>query len=971
MGGFGLGPFGEGAFGEWYWSLFNFIENIPDVYKQQDAGVGGGALRAFLESIAPSMDNIRQKIRDYDDLRDPLRCPSERDFLRVVTILQSENLGDGTSRVYISAGADGDKFDKLHPGMVLFDFRRFRYTICTIVSAARATDVEDPPVDPATGETISKHLIVQNIGQGNTEFVPYVTGDEVSLEDPALVVPVDDGLNVGPYTVTVQTPPMVRNRVTVNWTEGGGANLRSGFFTNAGLPAGDLVGQSEIDFDTGVFLLDTGTSVPIDADSIRVTYTRIQTIDENPGDVVPADDGINQGPYVVTVAESIFQTVVIVDWTDGGGVNTRQGFFTATGSTLGDLVGTSSIDFAAGSFVLDTGNTTPIDADSIRVTYTGTDDGQIRIQNILAFLASDYGITLDRDDPEELQRSYVYNAYQLWNLKGTEDGYEVLGKIAGYAVDAQPLHKVDEDIAVDLPATDVFEFPPGSGDFFTSVEPRKPQFDEIDLDVMPLDLLCSEDDYPSVTQSVVLDASGIELLETLGSRKRHRVTVTTTAIVDSYFTAGTFVDFAGVDFEVLDPVRVDSSTYQFEVLNFANPVAGAGTVEWKVLKRDLAVGGGEITDLGFVTSGFTGKKYLIETAVADPIVGAVGNWRFIDADGNIAVIESWDPSTGSLYNIVVVSDVEPVPGAARFFYDCEIVTDCTFCRASSILVRISPSSILLFSDSPEAIEGDALDRLIIRLQQMVPAHVRIAAFVFDPGPALAVWGPIVATSTSSSPTASTAWFVPTFDIPDFPADSTPLDTSPIVATSTSTVTNENVLEEYIGGSDPLVAGTWTASSLWQVTEYRWSTQFRSFNFGQNDVGRVGDVGSVAPDYDTGGIVGGVLTSPTVSAIAAATTVTLRFRHFADIRSGGADDIVSVRVVEVGPTVLRTITKTDMGIFATGSTGGVFVTQSFDITSDVVGMGNFYLEFSFVSGTSTAGVTGEGWYIDDVEVQLTP
>ena len=98
--GFGEGPFGEGAFGEWYWSLFNFVENIPEVYKQQDAEADG-VLRALMEGVSPSLDNIRQLIRDFDILRDPLRCPVETEFLQPVIVLKTEVLDDGTSRVFI------------------------------------------------------------------------------------------------------------------------------------------------------------------------------------------------------------------------------------------------------------------------------------------------------------------------------------------------------------------------------------------------------------------------------------------------------------------------------------------------------------------------------------------------------------------------------------------------------------------------------------------------------------------------------------------------------------------------------------------------------------------------------------------------------------------------------------------------------------------------------------------------------
>ena len=132
MPGFGSGPFGSGGFGEWPWSLFTIVEGVPAIYKDQDELSGDGTLRALLEGLVPSLDSLRRKIRDYDDLRDPLVAPIEQSFLVAQTILKTEDLGDGTSRVFLSEGADGDRFDGLRAGMTLTDYRGLRFVICKI-----------------------------------------------------------------------------------------------------------------------------------------------------------------------------------------------------------------------------------------------------------------------------------------------------------------------------------------------------------------------------------------------------------------------------------------------------------------------------------------------------------------------------------------------------------------------------------------------------------------------------------------------------------------------------------------------------------------------------------------------------------------------------------------------------------------------------------------------------------------------
>ena len=393
---------------------------------------------------------------------------------------------------------------------------------------------------------------------------------------------------------------------------------------------------------------------------------------------------------------------------------------------------------------------------------------------------------------------------------------------------------------------------------------------------------------------------------------------------------------------------------------------------------DFSGGSGNVTDLGRQSIGYSGRRYRIVGNFTDPPIAGIGNWAFIDSEGVISYLETFQPSSspGGNYEFEIVSDTQPAPGNANIFLVCEVVTNCDFCRASSIFVRISPTTILNF---PEALEGDALGRLIIRLQQMIPAHVRIAAFVFDPGPAIADWGTISALSEIQEFPSDDALWTAFYDEDEFPADEIPADSAPIVATSEVTITNENVMEEYIDGSDPLVSGTWTAAGLWHVTEYRSSTQYRSFNYGQNDVGRLGDVGSVPPDYN--GVADGVvhrLTSPTFilsDTGASGETITLRLRHYGDLRSSASDvagdDLVRIELYRTGPTLVTTIGKTELGLLS-GSNGS-FTTFEKDISASVINTDTYWLEFVYDEGT-VAGVpagTGEGWYIDDIEVQVTP
>lgn len=1139
MPGFGEGPFGSGAFGEWPWSLATIVEGIPDIYQEQDALGGAGTLAALLEGLVPSLDDLRQKVRDYDVLRDPLKAPIDTSFDETVLVIRTDNQGDGTSIVFISQGVNDDKFTGVRPGMTLIDLIGNRFTILSVHSSSLPTDVTNPPIDPATGQETGRYIVVENIGQASTELIPFTSSTLTTNENPDVVnavgsivaVPkasIIDGetftLNDGAHPSVVfefdVTPDgVVPGHIPVNISLATSALDVANLMVDAINLAPNLNLQASNAFGASTTVtiknLTAGTAgngaiwseTVADAGFI-LTQPSGGAAGAFPLDPAGIDNGVAGPPYVFNTYQSyvnglpIAPNRVTITWVESG--IAKEGFFTAEGLPGGDLADAATINplatvgaLAAGQIKLYNDSGAVIDADTIEVTYTSTplvqtEDSEIRAQNILAFLASDYGIKLDRNDPEFLQRSYVNSAFKIWDIKGTELGYYVLGKYAGYFVQAFALYAISNDVAAGLPVDFVFAFPAGTqavgsiqtipassiadgetftlddgvnpptifefdtngsvlpgnvavnilaaitaidvatamvsaingvggslnlsagnvigsssvvtitngqigvignvtdwsdtvvdpgfaitqptggidSDWFTTINPGREQFDEVALDAIPLDELCSDTLYPSTVQTV--NVTGVEFVEQEGSNVRNKVTVTTTVMYQSYNTDGTFTDSSSGVFDVQNFERVNNTTYTFEVSSITTPALGAGTVEWKVLQFTapntvtITGLGTDVEDLGIQYRGYTGHRYRITKTFIDPILSDVGNWAFIDSNGVISYIENFELITGTTYEFEIISATVPATGPANIFYYCEIVTACDFCRASSILVRISPGTILNF---PEALEGDALSRLIIRLQQMVPGHIRIAAFLYDPGPAVATWS-IAASSQINTSDLYDDPYTAMYDFLEYPADSIPTDSAAIIATSDVTIVDLNVLEEYlIGPEDPLTLGTWTATGQWHITQYRSFSATKSFNYGHGDVGVMGQVGAVAPIYDNGGVSTGTLTSPSVS-VAAASFVTLRFSFYGNMRSGVVNDVVKVNVVkDAGSVVLQTITKFDMGLTATGTnTGYQFGTS---IGPSVIGVGSFHIEFIFDSVGSTAGQTGEGWYIDNIEIKVNP
>lgn len=69
MPGFGHAPWGHFAFGEWWWSHYVLYDLIPAIYREKDTD---GFLEKFSESLRPSFDQLRRKMRDFGEMRDPL-----------------------------------------------------------------------------------------------------------------------------------------------------------------------------------------------------------------------------------------------------------------------------------------------------------------------------------------------------------------------------------------------------------------------------------------------------------------------------------------------------------------------------------------------------------------------------------------------------------------------------------------------------------------------------------------------------------------------------------------------------------------------------------------------------------------------------------------------------------------------------------------------------------------------------------
>lgn len=339
----------------------------------------------------------------------------------------------------------------------------------------------------------------------------------------------------------------------------------------------------------------------------------------------------------------------------------------------------------------------------------------LRPPALITFLGSDYGLEIDRHEPEAFQRSAVRNATQWLDLKGSAKSYDILGKISGYRVTPLGLWSIESPAPAAIPADHIYELPAGSGRYYTDIEPTRPRFDDVAADVVPLDVFCWEVsdtasggtwDAPPPTGGL---PPGSTLDEALGFTMQDVIVTAVTSLGGGRYRL------------TVDPADL-------------TPIAWPG--QWY-----FEIGGNQI---------------FLETL---PVETAPGVWQFE------AVLGSTPPVA---------------PGnTIDFGYECRFDMGCGFCRASVIRVEVRPEEVL---SDPDALLDAVLTRLIRKIGQVVPVHVRLTDIVHIIGPIQIPLNITIAVTGSGTVLA----YGPVGYYYDYvPADELPADPDHMVVTGTA------------------------------------------------------------------------------------------------------------------------------------------------------------------------------------------
>lgn len=730
MPGFGFGPFGVGPFGEFPWSKQVLFRDLPEIDRRIDAQSANHPLETTMAAFQLPFDELLRFARNFGDLRDALTVRTLFTNRLDVNLLRAVPSGDGR-------------------------------TIEVLLEKTDPSDPFEPLFDTSIG-----WILESNDGR---EFVVNAV-HKLRLEGPTIEL---QGAAITPSTALSNAVPLtgtlsfVNNSTTV-------VGVGTAFLTE--VVAGQLVAQ-----------------------------------------VGSADFGVVQS------VTNDFALELVAAYT---GETTGPGRLAVVGTV------------ADGSATL-------------------------RPPSLIEYLGADFGIDVDRYDPEAFQRSSVFNVEQWLKLKGAQRSYDIIGKIAGYRIVARGLWRIgsltnlggtvsfvngsntvtgvgtsflsvadsgmfispgitliagivstvidDSTIELSSPYTgptvvsnaaivyetplpvaldsdSIFESPIGSGKVYTTTDPVRPNFDEVAADVVPLDYFCFETpdwtsdgieppspplpDGTSLDDAIGSSVQGIDVIETeyLGDN-RWRVRVGPGGLHIIVGLGSWFAEFAGtpgeqVFIETLPEEQLEALTGTVSFTYGSAAVTGVGTAFLT-----------EVTAGQFITLGDDRERVEVQSVTDDFNLVLVDLYQDSTMSGDAFIGRVWDFE-------VVAPSTFTFGASADFGYECRVQPQgCGYCRASVIRIEVVPVEILT---DPQALLDRSLDRLVIKVTQVVPAHVRMADIVQILGPVQALMDIQVQATSLSAVVAAFASAGFYFDI--VPADELPLDQEHYVATgSVSTV----------------------------------------------------------------------------------------------------------------------------------------------------------------------------------------
>jgi len=766
MPGFGNGPFGRGSFGGSRWSRLVFWESLPEVYRLQDEDQDN-LLERYSDGIRPSFDYARAKAADYFDLRYPLACRTQYD--EVVTLRlgrQIVQLGELEQR-----GLDGTV-----DGLGQFSSNNARF---------RNEDVgKELTVKGSAVEANNTTVVVSRVSDINTCLTEPAlrpdAGPVVWELRPDLPVPADQ--------ITVRVQSGYVTDIFPGWILYDGSTEYE-IVARRHFPADRRAKQQFVEQDgedgvllsgglfqaaSGTFLAkDIGKKLVVTGSSVEGNDGRYEIVDITPGSpqTVALDDtalvqdlgplywALLPRPELDIRARVPFRGVADQEGVDGvlslpGALQTDTGAFrtddagklvSIRGSQLGNdgiyeiLVVTSptSVRFTTAVAAAESGLVWEVR------DYTGIGDTvqvQAHAPSCLQYLAKDFGIEIDTRESEDKQRKWVDNVAGWTNIKGTENAYEYVGGLAGFIVGVSKLYRIGQPLYERLVALGVadalVEF--GESDPGRFGSDGKLTFDAGFVFTSDSAVFHSYD----VGRQLILDNTSDPA--NLGMFTIGEVLSSTTVRFDSAASGIVTPDYGSGGIAAAPTIRWGIvrlyttlapllPNYDDFVHSWMKQIIDwKGTGEFDIDKfcweddfdADIPV------DLVSVTqTSVTIWEVVVQTPAGQPgsaeAISGVGQWQFLDKEGNAYYLESLPVDLGGgqfsfeVDALVQPADVGPEDPLLR--YVCSTDFTCGFCGSNKLLLNIEVGAELATATGAEV--ENLLQRALDRMEQAKPLHV--------------------------------------------------------------------------------------------------------------------------------------------------------------------------------------------------------------------------------------------------------
>lgn len=737
--GFGYGPFGRDPFGEAAWSRYMF-DRLPGFIKREDKFQNDDTLK-LMTTFRPTLDHFRRKIRDFLDLRDPLRVRSQYDEVsrlklgpRIVPTYPVEQRGFDAkidaSRAFSARSARFKPQDRGKELIISDSSISTNNRTVTIAGYINANTVlTDPRLDVDAGLL---HWELRKPAAQNNEIITLeIRGGDVSQIVPGWQL--FDGVSVFEVVARRRFRERFRERRLLTDKEGADATIDafgrlvapSANFSKRDIGRPISFTKSSEDDNNKVWEVKK----VISSSTVELTSPAIETniafryaffpfpVIELLGPAIPRGIVEQEGIDLAATAPDIFTSAkakflagdVGKKLSVHGSTSTNDGVYTITAVLSPNSVQVAEatvVNEAAGLFW------------EMRLSTTIGDRTQVdtNAPSMLTTLAHDFGLTIDTLEVEKRQRAWVQQVTDWADRKGVLAGYQHVAKISGFDLEAYALYHVSIDLMPAIPVASLFEV----GD----INPGR---------------------------------SGIDGSISLGTGGRVRFTAPSALITGA--DVGKLIRLSGTPaVPATDHIYkienvIDGTTVEFRLYDTAT-LPDARTLTWSFVSlytdlpplqplMDEINGDLMVSIVGPAAFGF--DRYCWEPAFSTDVsltitavtpialdvwqvtvtgdadvVVRVGNWQIEDSTNQIFFLDSV-PIGGGPWTFEVRATAAPALGPAILSYNCPTLLSCDYCQSNKVLLVLTPNDVL--NDVGVPLER-IYDRVITRLREEVkPQHV--------------------------------------------------------------------------------------------------------------------------------------------------------------------------------------------------------------------------------------------------------